>query len=266
MQFNLSFVQMSQNNNNNSELEERDIVRIKNFTVLFIIINIIVVIIYLVFFTAIDYLIILGISLLSIAPALIANASMTLTGGNEKLGPVDFGKNFFDGERIFGKGKTWSGMIGGIIIGSLVGIILIPTAHLAIAIFVDNQYALYLAGDPGVVNAIALPGIFTIIDVTIKGGTTFNWIGLIIRVILLSIGAPLGDLVGSFIKRRLKFGRGQQLLVLDQLDFIIIALLIALPVYVVSPVCLLQIIIFLPLILVLANLIAYKSGKKSVPW
>ena len=252
---------MSQNNNNNSELEERDIQRIINFTILFIMINVIVVIIYLVFFTAIDYLIILGISLLSIAPALIANASMTLTGGNERLGPVDFGKNFFDGNRIFGKGKSWSGMIGGICIGTIVGIILIPAAHLPIALFADNQYALYLAGDPNVVNAIKLPGIFTIIDLTIKGGATFNWVGLIIRVMLLSIGAPLGDLCGSFIKRRLKFERGQQLLILDQLDFIIIALLIALPVYVVSLACLIQIVIFLPLILVLANLIAYKTGK-----
>ncbi len=256
---------MSQNNKN-SNLEEGDINRITRFTVLFIMINLIVVIIYLIFFTIIDYLIILGISLLSIAPALISNASMTLTGGNEKLGAVDFGKNFFDGNRIFGEGKSWSGLIGGICIGSLIGFLLIPLVHLPIALFADNQYALYLAGDPDVVNAIALPNIFTIIDVTIKGGTTFNWLGLFIRVILLSIGAPFGDLVGSFIKRRLKYDRGQQLLFLDQLDFIIISLLLALPVYIISYVCLIQIIIFLPLILVLANLIAYKTGKKSVPW
>ena len=248
-----------------SELDEKDLNRIRNFCVIFIILNIIEITIYLIFFTIIDYLIILGISILSIAPALIANMSMTLTGG-DKLGPVDFGKNFFDDKRIFGKGKTWTGLIGGIIIGSIVGIILIPSVHLPVSFFADAQYIEYLAGNPVVVLAIKIPGIFSIIDATVKGGIVFSWIILIIRAILLSIGAAFGDLVGSFIKRRLNYERGQQLLLIDQLDFIFIALLIALPVYNISIFNIIRIILFLPLILVLANYIAYKTGKKSVPW
>lgn len=35
--------------------------------------------------------------------------------------PIDFGKNFFDGKRIFGNGKTWNGLILGIFVGTLVG-------------------------------------------------------------------------------------------------------------------------------------------------
>ncbi|MHA1894710.1 MAG: CDP-archaeol synthase [Candidatus Helarchaeota archaeon] len=254
------------NNKKKSELAEKDINRIKNFCGIFIIINIIEIVIYLVFFTIIDYLIILGISILSVAPALIANMSMTLTGGNEKLGPVDFGKNFFDGNRIFGKGKTWSGLIGGICIGTIVGIILVPSLHFPIAIFADNQHLEFLSGNPDVVNSIKMPGIWNIIDTTIKGGSIFLWGSLMIRALFLSIGAPLGDLLGSFIKRRLNYDRGQQLLILDQFDFIIIALLIALPWYLIPIPCLIHIIIFLPLVLILANFIAYKSGKKTVPW
>ncbi|NHI94091.1 MAG: CDP-archaeol synthase [Candidatus Lokiarchaeota archaeon] len=256
---------LEENKDERSELDTTDLSRIRNFCSIFIILNIIEITIYLIFFNIIDYLIILGISLLSVAPALVANMSMTLTGG-EKLGPVDFGKNFFDNKRIFGKGKTWMGLIGGIIIGSIVGIILIPTVHLPITLFADNQYLEYLKGNPDVVNAIKMPGIFSIIFITIKGGMSFSWEILILRAILLSIGAPIGDLVGSFIKRRLNYERGQQLLLIDQLDFIIIALLIALPVYPISFICLIRIILFLPLILVLANIIAYKTGKKSVPW
>ncbi|GAH00840.1 unnamed protein product, partial [marine sediment metagenome] len=43
-------------------------------------------------------------------PAYLTNAGMVLIGGGK---PVDGGKNFIDGRRIFGPGKTWKGLIRG---------------------------------------------------------------------------------------------------------------------------------------------------------
>lgn len=47
-------------------------------------------------------------------PAYVANAVPTLFGGGRA---IDFGRNFFDGRRIFGDGKTWRGSIAGISAG-----------------------------------------------------------------------------------------------------------------------------------------------------
>ena len=45
---------------------------------------------------------------------------------------------------------------------------------------------------------------------------------------LLGFGALLGDALGSFLKRRLGIGRGKPAPILDQLDFIIVALILVL--------------------------------------
>ena len=47
---------------------------------------------------------------------------------------------------------------------------------------------------------------------------------------LLGFGALLGDALGSFLKRRLGIGRGKPAPILDQLDFIIMALILVYPV------------------------------------
>ncbi len=62
-------------------------------------------------------------ALLFILPAYIANMAPVFAhkiSGKYNL-PVDFGKNSFDGKRIFGDGKTWNGLFFGIFIGGLVG-------------------------------------------------------------------------------------------------------------------------------------------------
>jgi len=43
---------------------------------------------------------------------------------------------------------------------------------------------------------------------------------------LLGFGALLGDALGSFLKRRLGIGRGKPAPILDQLDFLIVALIL----------------------------------------
>jgi len=54
-----------------------------------------------------------------ILPAYCANAVPVIVGGGK---PIDLGKNFSDGKRIFGENKTFRGFFSGLIIGSLVGL------------------------------------------------------------------------------------------------------------------------------------------------
>jgi len=54
-----------------------------------------------------------------ILPAYCANATPVIIGGGK---PLDLGKNYKDGRRIFGENKTFRGFFSGLIIGSLVGI------------------------------------------------------------------------------------------------------------------------------------------------
>ena len=58
------------------------------------------------------------IVLLIMSPAYLANTIAVLTGGKY---PIDQGKLHSDGNRIFGDGKTWSGLIGGTIGGMIMG-------------------------------------------------------------------------------------------------------------------------------------------------
>lgn len=85
--------------------------------------------------------------------------------------------------------------------------------------------------------------------------------------IVLSVGAMLGDCLGSFIKRRFKIPRGKALPLLDQLTFVITAL--ALYNFLIASISLeyyvLSILITLPLHL-LTNYIAYIIKLKEVPW
>lgn len=80
----------------------------------------------------------------------------------------------------------------------------------------------------------------------------------------LAIGALMGDAAGSFIKRRLKIDSGKPAPILDQLDFVVGALLLS---SLVQP--LPSFLIFLILIITLilhlsANILAYSLGIKEV--
>lgn len=84
--------------------------------------------------------------------------------------------------------------------------------------------------------------------------------------VLLSIGAVLGDLVESLLKRRFNLRPGKPLFVLDQLDFVIGAVLLASFVEVPSLPVLAIIFIITPGIHLLTNFLAYKLGFKKVWW
>ena len=164
-------------------------------------------------------------------PAYVPNSSAVLFAGKT---PVDFGKTFVDGRRIFGPGKTFRGLIGGTIVGIAVGLLL-----------------------QGIERSVHL------------GLPSFDPIYV---VVTLSLGAMLGDLVKSFFKRRLGLARGRPLPLADQLDFVVgawVLTYIFFPDWFIHNFTLPVILIVLvlsPLIHLAVNLIGYKLGKKQEPW
>jgi CDP-2,3-bis-(O-geranylgeranyl)-sn-glycerol synthase len=141
-----------------------------------------------------DYTIILQ-ALWLILPVYIANGSAVLVGGGK---PVDFGKNWRDGKRILGDGKTWCGLFAGAFVGMTCGFGLAVVA----------KYA-------------------AMSDFAFLGLSDFEGFPLMILIIFsLCFGALLGDMVKSFFKRRIGKDRGQDWILFDQLDFIVGALVL----------------------------------------
>ena len=88
------------------------------------------------------------------------------------------------------------------------------------------------------------------------------WLGF-----LLSLGALVGDLTVSFIKRRLDLPPGAPFPVADQLDFVMGALLFSLAAAPLPPLKIVTLIVIItPLIHVFTNFLAYRLGLKSTPW
>ncbi|MEW6070308.1 MAG: CDP-2,3-bis-(O-geranylgeranyl)-sn-glycerol synthase [Candidatus Thermoplasmatota archaeon] len=174
-------------------------------------------------------------------PCYVSNSSAVLVGGGK---PVDFGRNFFDNKRIFGDGKTWLGLIGGIVIGMGVGSAQIISLSIA---KIYNYHS----------------------DFIPEFGSNSNFI---VVLFCLCFGAMFGDLLKSFVKRRLGIERGKKLIILDQLDFVLGAwlfLTIFARNWFFSYFHLPHIIFILlvtPLLHRVVNIIGYKLGKKKVPW
>ena len=81
---------------------------------------------------------------------------------------------------------------------------------------------------------------------------------------LLSFGALLGDAAGSFIKRRIGIGRGRPAPILDQLDFIAGALILASVYTTISLETIIIIAVLTFIIHILSNIVAYLIGMKDV--
>ncbi len=148
--------------------------------------------------------------------------------------PIDGGR-MYKGKRLLGDGKTWRGTAGGTLAGILVAVVL-------------NVIVSFLrAGDflPVFPRSV---------------------------VVMLPFGAMLGDLLASFFKRRLGRERGVAVPGLDQLDFVVGALLLVvlvapnwfgevftLPVIAV-------ILVVTPILHLSMNIAAYQIGWKNEPY
>jgi len=131
-----------------------------------------------------------------VLPAYIANASALLVGGGT---PIDFGKNWRDGKRILGDGKTWRGFVTGAFVGMTCGF----------GLSVVAKYA-------------------NISGFDFLGLSDFTGFPLMIPIIFsICFGALLGDIIKSFLKRRVGKARGENWIPFDQLDFIVGALFLS---------------------------------------
>ncbi len=86
--------------------------------------------------------------------------------------------------------------------------------------------------------------------------------------LLIPLGALLGDLTGAFIKRRINIAPGGLLPIVDQIDFVIGAVLISLPLALPSWSWQLAVTVLLitPPIHLFTNFCAYKLKLKKNPW
>ena len=166
-------------------------------------------------------------------PAYVPNNAAVLAGGGR---PIDGGRTW-GGRRVLGDGKTWRGTA----VGTLVGVLL------AVGL-----------------NAINEP-VSAALSITLPEFPLHAAVGL-------ALGAMLGDIGASFIKRRSGRERGAAFPGLDQLDFVIGALLLAFVVAsgwflaTFTPAVLAVILIITPILHVGTNSIAYKIGVKNEPW
>jgi CDP-2,3-bis-(O-geranylgeranyl)-sn-glycerol synthase len=83
----------------------------------------------------------------------------------------------------------------------------------------------------------------------------------------VSAGALLGDLAGAFLKRRLNIPPGGLLPIVDQVDFIVGAILFSLLIpFGLSWELIVAVLILTPPMHLLTNFVAYKLGLKNNPW
>lgn len=166
-------------------------------------------------------------------PAYLSNSGGLIFGGGT---PVDFGKSDSNGVRWIGDGVTWRGLVGGTLLGTFVGAIQGYFGPELMSMF--GEY------------------IVTPIAVGVLNGVVIGF--------LLGFGALVGDALGSFLKRRLGIGRGKPAPILDQLDFLVVALLFASLVVKFSPEFIVIAIVLTLIIHLIANTGAYLLGIKDV--
>lgn len=155
-------------------------------------------------------------ALFFIGPSYVANAAPLLFGGGR---PIDGGRNFVNGQRVFGAHKTVRGFFAGIIAGSLIGL----------------------------AESLVEPT-------------------LLVGGLMISLGAVLGDLLGAFVKRRLKMKPGSPFPVVDQLDFVLGGLTLGFVFFPLSWPSILIVVLVTPPIHFGTNFGAYLLGIKKNYW
>lgn len=115
--------------------------------------------------------------------------------------PIDNNKTCRDARPIFGKNKTYRGYVVGVF-GGIIGIVIQMLLY---------RYDFF--------KSISITGI----DYT-------NIVLMLLLGVLMGLGAITGDLIESFIKRRLNIASGQSFVPWDQIDLVLGAYLFVLPI------------------------------------
>jgi len=89
---------------------------------------------------------------------------------------------------------------------------------------------------------------------------------LVVGGFMISLGAVLGDLLGAFIKRRLRVEPGRAFPVLDQLDFIVGGLVLGYLFFPIEPISVLLVVLVTPPVHLATNYGAYRLGIKKTQW
>jgi CDP-2,3-bis-(O-geranylgeranyl)-sn-glycerol synthase len=84
--------------------------------------------------------------------------------------------------------------------------------------------------------------------------------------VLSPLGALLGDLTAAFLKRRLGIAPGDLLPIVDQVDFVVGALLFSIPLAIIYWELAIAVLVITPPIHLLTNFVAYKLKLKKNPW
>ena len=109
--------------------------------------------------------------------------------------PIDFGEKI-NNKPIFGKNKTFRGLVFGVLFAVII-------AYIQFIYYENNIFS----------------------DLVLIDYSNWLLIGL-----LLGFGAIIGDLVESFIKRRLNYESGKPFVPFDQIDFVLGALIFVFPI------------------------------------
>lgn len=88
----------------------------------------------------------------------------------------------------------------------------------------------------------------------------------VLFAVLTPLGALLGDLAAAFLKRRLNIAPGGMLPVIDQIDFVVGAIVFSLPLSLISWEVALAALLITPPIHLFTNFCAYKLKLKKHPW
>ncbi len=139
--------------------------------------------------------------------------------------PIDGGRRLWDGKRLFGDGKTWEGLLTGVMGGYL--------ASITVSAYIGSILFFY-------------------------------------KPFIASIAGLLGDILGSFIKRRLGIERGEPLPIIDQTDFILasttVYILFNETIFLEKPLYILYSILVVILLHLSTNYVAYRLGLKKKPY
>ena len=172
-------------------------------------------------------------ALWAMLPAYVPNNAAVLAGGGR---PIDGGRTW-GGRRLLGDGKTWRGTAAG------------TAAGVALALALDA-----VAGP--VADFLGVPAVAFPLPAALG----------------LALGAMCGDMCASFLKRRSGHERGAPFPGLDQLDFVVSALLLA---FLAAPdwfgevftlPVLFVVVVATPLLHLGTNSIAYVFGLKEEPY
>jgi CDP-2,3-bis-(O-geranylgeranyl)-sn-glycerol synthase len=171
-------------------------------------------------------------SLYFFLPAYVSNmAPVALNKLNPLKRPIDFGMKLH-GKPLFGKNKTWGGLVLAIICGTLM-------------FYYQQQTPILFFKRIAIIPYAQQPLLFGF---------------------LLASGAIIGDLFKSFVKRRWGKKSGAHWFPFDQLDYAIGALVFLSPLYIPPIKIIITLLILAPVLHYITNYLGFLLGLKPVKW